>query len=115
MSLYRLQHPKAGNTVLGCHMPRILPVIWPVCCCGALLAPLPLSHSSPVPRLRSVLVIWPSSAMTWCYGVGMGLVVELHALLGLILPGLYMPLVYVVLSSAILLHVGVHLTWFCCG
>jgi hypothetical protein len=53
--------------------------------------------------------------MMWHYGVGMGPVVELHALLGLIIPGLHMPLVYMVLLSAILLHVGVHLTWFCCG
>jgi hypothetical protein len=77
--------------------------------------PLPLSHSSPVSRLCSVLVIRPSSAMTRRYGVGMGLVVEPHALLRLVIPGLRMPLVYAVLSSAILLHVGVHLTWFCCG
>jgi hypothetical protein len=41
---------------------------------------------------------------------GMGLVVELHALLRLVVPGLCMPLVYAVLSSAILLHVGVYLT-----
>jgi hypothetical protein len=70
-----------------------------------------LSHSSPVPHLRSVLVIQPSSAMTQHYGVGIGLMVKPHALLGLIVPGLHMPLVYVVLPSAILLHVGVHLTW----
>jgi hypothetical protein len=110
-----LRHPKAGNAVPGCHMPRVPPIIWLVRCCGALLTPLPLSHSSPVPHLCSVLVIRPSSAMTRRYGVGMGLVVELHALLGLAIPGLHMPLVYAVLSSTILLRVGVHLTWFCCG
>jgi hypothetical protein len=48
--------------------------------------------------------------MMQCYEVGMGLVVEPHALLGLIVPGLRMPLVYTVLLSAILLRVGVHLT-----
>jgi hypothetical protein len=96
-------------------MPCIPPVIRPVRCRGTLLTPLPLSHSSPVPHLHSVLVIQPSSAMTRRYGVGMGLVVEPHALLRLIVPGLHMPLVTTVLLSAILLRVGVHLTWFCCG
>jgi hypothetical protein len=52
-----LWHPKAGNAIPGCYMPCALPIIQPVRCHGALLTPLPLSHSSPVPHLRSELVI----------------------------------------------------------
>jgi hypothetical protein len=110
-----LWHPKAGNAVPGCHMPRVPHIIRPVRCRGTLLTPLPLSHSSPVPRLHSALVIQPSSAMTQRYMVGMGLMVKLHALLGLVVPGLCIPLVYAVLLSTILLRVGVHLTWCCYG
>jgi hypothetical protein len=92
-----------------------VPIIQPVCCCGALLTPLPLSHFSPVPHLHSVLFIQPSLAMMQHHGAGMGLVVEPHALLWIIVPRLHMPLVYIVLLSTIMLCVGVHLTWFCCG
>jgi hypothetical protein len=35
--------------------------------------------------------------MTQHYGVGMGLVVKLHALPRLVVPGLHMPLVYAVM------------------